>query len=1162
MRLRRLDLTRYGKFTDRRIDFGPAEPGRPDLHIVYGSNEAGKSTAFSGFLDLLFGIETRSRYNFVHPYAAMQIGGALDLSGGCQELVRVKRPQASLFDDAKRPVPEALIGGELGGIDRAGYRTMFSLDDETLEAGGDSILASKGDLGQLLFSASAGLADLSQTLVALRHEADGFYKLRARSGALSDLKVRLATLKAQREESDTFATAYAALVAVRDKARLHYDVTLVDRARVRARMDEIGRHAAALPRLSALRSLKEQLQPLADLPDVPAAWPGELPDIERRGIEGDAELRAIDAEIAALSTALAAFSVDEAALRLSPRVARLVESRARHLTAEKDLPERRLAARASSLAVASLLGRLGVPPDTDPRDITLAAPTVGTLRALLESRSGVASAVAVAEDERDTAERALSEACDRLSEAGGSGFGADTSRLAVVVAALRGGGHTTRLIAAERALPRLREALAGCLQALRPWSGDVAQLGDLTLPDLGAFERLAKVRDEAWGRVDREVADIDRLSGERRRLMAELDALATIAGVVGELEAAAIRAARERAWAEHRRALEVTSADSFEDLLRRDDLVTSARLARAGDVAKLQQTSLTLAGVEVDLARARDSHAKAERRLHGVLQEIEAALGLVVPPLPADIDPPQLGAWMARRREALAAEAAVLEAERDRSHAEADAHAARDRIAEALMEAGVPHEPEAGLDRLMATAQASLDREVGLQAIRTMIEERRRALEDRERRLAEARRAEAGWAAAWAAACAGCWLGRAGADPSVDAVREVLKVLAELTPVLQAQGDLAYRIAAMEKDQAAFSADVSGLAAALNVPTEGIGIGDLDDEIGRRVRQAGQDEEARLKGERDLAGWHRRRTAAASVCTANFARKAEMTGLFGVETLTEVGQRFRSIERRDDLRRQVETVEQELRIALRLDHVEAAERLLAGLDPATLDAESIELQARFDDLDGRTRDLFAEHARAFDAVEAVGGDDAVARIEEERRTTLLDIEDQARHYLKLRAGIASAEQALRSYRDRHRSAMMERASKAFAVISRNAYRGLVTQPDKDVEILMGVAADGSTKVASDLSKGTRFQLYLALRIAGYLEFAAVRRVVPFIADDIMETFDDFRAEEAFRLFAGMAEVGQVIYLTHHRHLCDIAREACPSVLIHDLSTPPPLSLAS
>jgi len=53
--------------------------------------------------------------------------------------------------------------------------------------------------------------------------------------------------------------------------------------------------------------------------------------------------------------------------------------------------------------------------------------------------------------------------------------------------------------------------------------------------------------------------------------------------------------------------------------------------------------------------------------------------------------------------------------------------------------------------------------------------------------------------------------------------------------------------------------------------------------------------------------------------------------------------------------------------------------------------------------------------------------------------------------------------------------------------------------------------------------------------------------VPFIADDTMETFDDFRADETFRLFAGMAQHGQVIYLTHHRHLIDIARKVCPSV---------------
>lgn len=38
MRLRRLDLTRYGKFTDCSIDFGERCEGQPDLHVIYGPN--------------------------------------------------------------------------------------------------------------------------------------------------------------------------------------------------------------------------------------------------------------------------------------------------------------------------------------------------------------------------------------------------------------------------------------------------------------------------------------------------------------------------------------------------------------------------------------------------------------------------------------------------------------------------------------------------------------------------------------------------------------------------------------------------------------------------------------------------------------------------------------------------------------------------------------------------------------------------------------------------------------------------------------------------------------------------------------------------------------------------------------------------------------------
>ena len=93
-------------------------------------------------------------------------------------------------------LPKPLLAGQLGGIDRDSYRAMFSLDDDTLEAGGESILASKGDLGELLFSASAGLADLSRTLADLRGGGRRLLSLsRARSGELANLKARLAELK-------------------------------------------------------------------------------------------------------------------------------------------------------------------------------------------------------------------------------------------------------------------------------------------------------------------------------------------------------------------------------------------------------------------------------------------------------------------------------------------------------------------------------------------------------------------------------------------------------------------------------------------------------------------------------------------------------------------------------------------------------------------------------------------------------------------------------------------------------------------------------------------------------------------------------------------------------------------------------------------------------
>lgn len=365
------------------------------------------------------------------------------------------------------------------------------------------------------------------------------------------------------------------------------------------------------------------------------------------------------------------------------------------------------------------------------------------------------------------------------------------------------------------------------------------------------------------------------------------------------------------------------------------------------------------------------------------------------------------------------------------------------------------------------------------------------------------------------------------------------------------------RITKMERDQAEFAAEVAILAQELNVPsTSGAVCGavlDLSAAIEDRVQKAKAARSGRAEKEKDLKRAQEKRRALLETIAIHEKRKAEVMAFFGAGSLAEVGVVLQKIETKADLQKRAELVAGDILNAVCLPTLDNAEPVLDAADRVALEAEFIERKARFEDQDQRSRDLFSAHSEALDQIEAIGGDDAVAKIEERRRTILLEIEEGALRYLKLRAGIAAAEQALRVYRDRHRSSMMARASEAFQTISRGAYRGLATQPDMESEILVAISAEGGSKVASELSKGTRFQLYLALRVAGYHEFALSRQAVPFIADDIMETFDDFRAEEAFRLFAGMAEVGQVIYFTHHQHICEIARRICPGAKIHQLT---------
>ena len=83
-----------------------------------------------------------------------------------------------------------------------------------------------------------------------------------------------------------------------------------------------------------------------------------------------------------------------------------------------------------------------------------------------------------------------------------------------------------------------------------------------------------------------------------------------------------------------------------------------------------------------------------------------------------------------------------------------------------------------------------------------------------------------------------------------------------------------------------------------------------------------------------------------------------------------------------------------------------------------------------------------------------------------------------------------------------------------------------------------------------MSEGTRDQLYLALRLATLERYAEEGRAMPLLLDDVLMTFDDDRAAAALRVFDELSERFQVILLTHHAHLIEVAARTLPEQRLH------------
>ncbi|RWC91885.1 MAG: hypothetical protein EOS57_32470, partial [Mesorhizobium sp.] len=202
----------------------------------------------------------------------------------------------------------------------------------------------------------------------------------------------------------------------------------------------------------------------------------------------------------------------------------------------------------------------------------------------------------------------------------------------------------------------------------------------MRVPAPSELEAWKSALSDAEAEIDRHSDDSGRLTSEQRRLRAELDALKNTTGVVGDHEAATSRSAREAAWATHRDALNESTAAAFEIELRKDDLITSARLGHMSDLAKLNQTCQRLAVAEAELERSAELLNSAKSKREAIRAEILDCARKMAPTISDEITPSGLEAWLRRRETVLATAALLRQAEGDLRQAEVDASAAHNRL--------------------------------------------------------------------------------------------------------------------------------------------------------------------------------------------------------------------------------------------------------------------------------------------------------------------------------------------------------------------------------------------------------------------------------------------------------------------------------------------------
>jgi uncharacterized protein YhaN len=143
-------------------------------------------------------------------------------------------------------------------------------------------------------------------------------------------------------------------------------------------------------------------------------------------------------------------------------------------------------------------------------------------------------------------------------------------------------------------------------------------------------------------------------------------------------------------------------------------------------------------------------------------------------------------------------------------------------------------------------------------------------------------------------------------------------------------------------------------------------------------------------------------------------------------------------------------------------------------------------------------------------------------------------------------------QAIARFEREHQPEMMLEVSRLFGRMTCDRYVAIHRKLDEHGTLLVE-SSNGERKEPHQLSRGTREQLYLAIRLAYVHHYCRESEPLPLAMDDVLVNFDDERARSTLEVLLEAAQQLQIIFLTCHQNVVNLVSSVSRDVEPMNLS---------